>query len=92
MGRGLSPLQRRILALAERDGGWVGWLDGTYWRAKPELRAAILPDRPTEWTASDRAVVSRSLARLVQRGLIRRQRGQKGRRTMAIRRTEPSTN
>jgi DNA-binding PadR family transcriptional regulator len=96
MGRGLSETQRRILIRAQEDadpkfGGQAMWLDGTHWKYKPELAAAIR-DRPyPEWTAGDRASVSRALRRLEARGLIVRipveTDGERGRRTSSIRLT-----
>ena len=64
MGRGLSPLQRDILAA-------VG---GEDWSRPKDIRAA-LGKAPTP---SNRSVISRALLRLCERGLIEANKGERG--------------
>jgi hypothetical protein len=94
MGRGLSSLQQRMLDYADRGRlqqgclwNSVPWLDEH--RSMPvnrpdlDLDQSIIPGKPaSEWTPAQRAVVSRALARLEQRGLITRVKD--GRRTRSV--------
>jgi hypothetical protein len=57
MGKGLSPLQNDILAVLEECPGW----------ARPRV---ILNRLGLEPTASNRAALSKSLARLCMRGKV----------------------
>jgi hypothetical protein len=59
MGRGLSPLQGCILLLLPLD------IEESWYRPRQILEALKLPP-----TASNRAVLSRALQRLLDRGLV----------------------
>jgi DNA-binding MarR family transcriptional regulator len=77
MGRGLSDIQKRILAYAFEEQGFAPAVedDGQFprrWDA-PWPPHDLIPGKPhDEWTAANRAAVSRALARLEQRDLINR--------------------
>jgi hypothetical protein len=77
MGRGLSPLQKDILAVLEEfpareDFPEEGTLSLSSW-AHPQQILQRLKRPPT---ASNRTAVSKALARLVERGMVAAARGE----------------
>jgi hypothetical protein len=83
MGKGLSPLQKNILAVLEEFPALEDILAGNYWQANEDHPAdyehsidawarprQILKRLGLEPTASNRAAISKSLLRLYRRGKI----------------------
>jgi predicted transcriptional regulator len=90
MGRGLSDLQKRILHWAHKPPKYASSSGGTLWfdafneHGKRAMTEALAPDSLGYRSASDMAVISRALARLVKRNLIVRRTDDTKRRTEKI--------